>query len=127
MYSTLKIERGDKQRLMDQWTVNFRAFDAPVMLLFFMDAGMQAGSYMDYGMFLQSVMLAALEEGLGVVKGEQVSLNADDSTSAHGDARLPKSRSGKLLRRTMRRIFNGEEYIVPSTMDDPRSLNEITA
>ncbi len=64
MYSTLKIERGDKQRQMDQWAANFRAFDAPVMLLFFMDAGMQAGSYMDYGMFLQSVMLAAVEEGL---------------------------------------------------------------
>ena len=34
------------------------------MLYFFMDPGMEAGSYMDYGMFLQSVMLAAVEEGL---------------------------------------------------------------
>ncbi len=64
MYSTLKIERGDKQRQMDQWAANFRAFDAPVLLLFFMHAGMQAGSYMDYGMFMQSVMLAAVDEGL---------------------------------------------------------------
>jgi nitroreductase len=64
MYSTLKIERSDKQRQLDQWAANFRAFDAPVMLLFFMDAGMQTGSYMDYGMFMQSVMLAAVEEGL---------------------------------------------------------------
>ncbi len=40
-------------------------------------------------------------------------------------ARLPKTRSGKLLRRTMRQIFNGEEYSVPSTIDDPGSLNEI--
>lgn len=64
MYTTLKIERSDKQRQLDQWAANFRAFDAPVLLLFFMDAGMQAGSYMDYGMFLQSVMLAAVEEGL---------------------------------------------------------------
>ena len=64
MYSTLKIERSDKQRQMDQWTANFRSFDAPVMLLFFMHAGMQTGSYMDYGMFLQSVMLAAVEQGL---------------------------------------------------------------
>ncbi len=64
MYSALKIERSDKQRQMDQWAANFRSFDAPVMLLFFMDAGMQTGSYMDYGMFLQSVMLAAVEQGL---------------------------------------------------------------
>ena len=64
MYSTLKIERGDKQRQMDQWAANFRAFDAPVMLLFFMHAGLQTGSYMDYGMFMQSVMLAAVEQGL---------------------------------------------------------------
>ncbi|HBH35233.1 MAG TPA: nitroreductase [Gammaproteobacteria bacterium] len=64
MYSALKIERRDKQRQTDQWAANFRAFDAPVMLLFFMDAEMQTGSYIDYGMFLQSVMLAAVDQGL---------------------------------------------------------------
>ncbi len=64
MYSALEIERSNKQRQLDQWAANFRAFDAPVMLLFFMHAGMQTGSYMDYGMFIQSVMLAAVEEGL---------------------------------------------------------------
>ena len=64
MYKTLKIERGDRERQTDQWAANYRSFDAPVMLLFFMDSAMQAGSYMDYGMFLQSVMLAATEQGL---------------------------------------------------------------
>lgn len=64
MYKTLEITREDKERQMDQWVANYRAFDAPVMLLFFMDAGMQAGSYMDYGMFLQSVMLTAVDQGL---------------------------------------------------------------
>lgn len=64
MYSTLNITREDKQRQMDQWAANYRAFDAPVMLLFFMDPVMQTGSYMDYGMFLQSIMLMAVEEGL---------------------------------------------------------------
>ncbi len=43
---------------------NYRAFDAPVMLLFFMESAMQTGSFMDYGMFLQSVMLTAVEQGL---------------------------------------------------------------
>lgn len=39
--------------------------------------------------------------------------------------RLPKTRSGKILRKTIRQIFNGEEYVVPSTIDDPDSLTEI--
>ena len=64
MYSTLSITREDKQRQLDQWAANYRAFDAPVMLLFFMDRIMETGSYLDYGMFLQSVMLAAVEQGL---------------------------------------------------------------
>ena len=64
MYSTLNVERQDKQRQQDLWAANFRAFDAPVMLLFFMDGCMQTGSFMDYGMFLQSLMLAATEQGL---------------------------------------------------------------
>ena len=64
MYTTLKIEREDKQRQLDQWAANYRAFDAPVMLLFFMDGSMKTGSFIDYGMFLQSIMLVAVEQGL---------------------------------------------------------------
>jgi len=64
MYSALKIEREDRERQMNQWAANYRSFDAPVMLLFFMDGGMQTGSFIDYGMFIQSVMLAAMEKGL---------------------------------------------------------------
>lgn len=40
--------------------------------------------------------------------------------------RLPKTRSGKILRGTMRAIANGKEYRMPSTIDDPVSLDEIT-
>ena len=64
MYSTLGIKREDKERQMDQWAANYRAFDAPVLLLFFMDSCMQSGSFMDCGMFLQSIMLGALDLGL---------------------------------------------------------------
>jgi len=39
--------------------------------------------------------------------------------------RLPKTRSGKILRRVLRQIAAGEEYTVPSTIDDPASLDEI--
>ena len=41
--------------------------------------------------------------------------------------RLPKTRSGKILRGTMRSIVNGKEYRLPSTIDDPVILDEITA
>ena len=40
-------------------------------------------------------------------------------------ARLPKTRSGKVLRATMRAIADGRPYTVPATIDDPRSLDEI--
>ncbi len=41
-------------------------------------------------------------------------------------ARLPKTRSGKVLRGTMRQIADGEPFKVPSTIDDPAILDEIT-
>jgi propionyl-CoA synthetase len=41
--------------------------------------------------------------------------------------RLPKTRSGKILRGTMRQIANGETYKTPATIDDPATLEEITA
>ena len=40
-------------------------------------------------------------------------------------ARLPKTRSGKILRATMREIAAGREYALPSTIDDPAILDEI--
>jgi propionyl-CoA synthetase len=45
--------------------------------------------------------------------------------SAHIVSRLPKTRSGKILRKIIRNIANGEDYVVPSTIDDPASLDEI--
>ena len=39
--------------------------------------------------------------------------------------RLPKTRSGKILRSTMRKIADGERYTMPSTIDDPTALVEI--
>ncbi len=39
--------------------------------------------------------------------------------------RLPKTRSGKILRRVIRQIADGESYVVPSTIDDPASLSEL--
>jgi len=38
---------------------------------------------------------------------------------------LPKTRSGKILRGTMRKIVDGKDYVIPSTIDDPATLNVI--
>ncbi|GAB2905308.1 propionyl-CoA synthetase [Rheinheimera gaetbuli] len=42
-------------------------------------------------------------------------------------ARLPKTRSGKILRKLLRQIADGSQYSIPSTIDDPASLPEIAA
>ncbi len=41
--------------------------------------------------------------------------------------RLPKTRSGKILRKLLRQIADGKEYTIPSTIDDPASVPEIAA
>jgi len=64
LYTTLQIKREDKARQFAQWQANYSAFGAPVALYFFLHPKMQTGSFVDYGMFLQSLMLAAVEEGL---------------------------------------------------------------
>lgn len=64
MYETLNIQRDDKARQLQQWRANYRAFDAPTVLYFFIDANLEKGSFLDYGMFLQSIMLTATQLGL---------------------------------------------------------------
>ena len=64
LYETLGIERKDRAGRLAQWEANYRGFDAPVILFFFLDPSLAIGSYMDSGMFIQSVMLAALDHGL---------------------------------------------------------------
>ncbi|KRC17504.1 nitrobenzoate reductase [Acidovorax sp. Root217] len=64
LYGLLGITKGDKARMHAQHGRNYRFFDAPVGLIFTVNRLMQAGSLMDYGMFLQSVMVAARARGL---------------------------------------------------------------
>lgn len=64
LYSTLDIKKEDKQRQIEQWKANYKAFGAPTVIYFFMDSSLEKGSYIDYGIFLQSIMLVATELGL---------------------------------------------------------------
>ena len=64
MYGLLGIGKGEKDKMHAQQQRNFRFFDAPVGMFFTIDRIMGRGSLLDYGCFLQSVMLAARARGL---------------------------------------------------------------
>lgn len=64
LYGHLGIERSDRAARVRQHARNFELFDAPVGLFFFIDARLARGSWLDYGLFLQNVMLLAREYGL---------------------------------------------------------------
>ena len=64
LYGLLGIGRGDHERMHRQHGRNYRFFDAPVGLIFTIERVLQQGSWLDYGMFLQSVMVAARARGL---------------------------------------------------------------
>lgn len=64
LYETLGIGREDKAKRGAQARRNFHLFDAPVGFFITMDRRLEAGSFMDCGMFIQSVMLAARGQGL---------------------------------------------------------------
>lgn len=64
LYGLLGIAKGEKDRMHAQHQRNFRFFDAPVGLMFTIDRILGRGSFMDYGMFLQNIMVAARAHGL---------------------------------------------------------------
>lgn len=64
LYGLLGIAKGDAQRMKAQHRKNFEFFGAPVGLVFTIDRRLGKGSWLDYGMFLQNVMLAAEARGL---------------------------------------------------------------
>ena len=64
LYTLLGIAKTDKERMHAQHRRNYRFFDAPVGLMFTIDRTMRQGSWLDFGMFLQSVMVAARGHGL---------------------------------------------------------------
>ncbi len=64
LYGLLGITKGDKDKMHQQHQRNYTFFDAPVGLMFTVDRVMGRGSLLDYGMFLQNLMLAARARGL---------------------------------------------------------------
>lgn len=64
LYSLLGLTRENKAGMAAQHARNYAFFDAPVGLIFTIDRVMEQGSWLDYGMFLQNIMVAARARGL---------------------------------------------------------------
>ena len=64
LYGLLGIGKTDKALMHAQHGRNYGFFDAPVGMIFTIDRSLNQGSWLDYGMFLQSIMLAARALGL---------------------------------------------------------------
>lgn len=64
MYGLLGIPKGDEAANWRQWGRNYQFFDAPVGLIFTIDKDLDAMSFIDIGIFMQSLMLAAKSRGL---------------------------------------------------------------
>jgi nitroreductase len=64
LYGLLGLVKTDKAGMHRQHGRNYTFFDAPVGLIFTIDRVMQQGSWLDYGMFLQNIMVAARGRGL---------------------------------------------------------------
>jgi nitroreductase len=64
LYTLLGLTRDNKAGMAAQHGRNFRFFDAPVGLIFTIDRVLEQGSWLDYGMFLQNIMVAARARGL---------------------------------------------------------------
>jgi nitroreductase len=64
LYGLLGIGKTDKERMHAQHGRNYLFFDAPVGMIFTIDRIMEQGSWLDYGMFLENIMVAARARGL---------------------------------------------------------------
>ncbi len=64
LYALLGLTRDNKAGMAAQHARNYRFFDAPVGLIFTIDRVMDQGSWLDYGMFLENIMIAARGRGL---------------------------------------------------------------
>ncbi len=64
LYALLGLTRENKAGMQAQHGRNYAFFDAPVGLIFTIDRVMEQGSWLDYGMFLQNIMVAARARGL---------------------------------------------------------------
>ena len=90
LYGALKIGKDDSDARLKAWNNNYSFFGAPAGLLFFVDRALSQGSWVDMGMFIQNVMLAA--RGLGLDTCPQASL-AEYPDIVRGIVNVPDTRA----------------------------------
>ena len=134
-YLSLGVERGDRvvtyimyacARIGAVHSVVFGGFapnelavridDARPKVVLTASCGIEVQRIVPYQLLLDQALAIATPVGL-VSNFKQVAVVT----------RLPRTRSGKVLRKTMRTIADGEPYSVPPTIDDPATLDEIAA
>lgn len=64
LYGLLGVTRGDTEGMKRQTAANLRFFDAPVALMLTIDRDLEIGSWLDLGMFVQTLLIAAQAHGL---------------------------------------------------------------
>jgi nitroreductase len=64
LYNTLGIQKGEKERMKTARARNYNFFGAPLGLIFSIDRALEKGSWLDFGMFLQTIMIALRAHGL---------------------------------------------------------------
>jgi nitroreductase len=64
LYNLLGIARGDAEKMKAQRAENYKFFGAPVGMIFTIDEKLEIGSWLDYGMFIENVMVSARGHGL---------------------------------------------------------------
>ena len=88
LYSAIGIQLGEEEQRRIAWRRNYEFFGAPVGLLFFIDGRLEKGSWLDMGLFIQNVCLAA--RGLGLETCPQAALaEYPDLIRAHLGIELP--------------------------------------
>ena len=92
LYGTLGIGREDKDKMHAQHRRNFLFFDAPVGLIFSIDRDLEQGSWLDYGMFLQNIMVAARAVRAGDLPPGRLPDLPRRPAEAPGDPRRPDHR-----------------------------------
>jgi nitroreductase len=88
LYNAVGVERGDREGMKRQRARNYAFFDAPVGLMFTIEKRLNKGSWMDLGMFLQTLMIAA--RGLGLDSCAQAAF-ADYHVAIRGELDIPDS------------------------------------
>jgi propionyl-CoA synthetase len=76
---------------------------------------LKAGVTRDHAQ-IEKEIVALVRERIGPVAAFKVAITVP---------RLPKTRSGKILRGTMKKIADGESWAMPATIEDPKALDEI--